>query len=164
MQLAVAAVAAVRDHFSPSGIILYRLCRKFVQARRLIRFGDWRKDVVARPRLRLIDFRLFFSRPSFRTRCGSLFVTDGAFLFRWSRGGEYWEMFWHSCNDLTPWKSPRLQGKQNKTQTLRRFNKVVEIEDYLNCEALWKRLLTFMFYFSLFKLILTDVCNWKFVQ
>jgi len=80
MQLAVAAVAAVRDHFSPSGVILYRLCRKFVQARRLIRFGDWRKDEVARPRLGLIDFRLF-SRRSFPagTRCGSLFVADNAY-------------------------------------------------------------------------------------
>lgn len=65
MQLAVAAMAAVRDHFSPSGVILYRLCRKFVQARRLIRFGDWRKDEVARPRLGLIDFHLFSPACSF---------------------------------------------------------------------------------------------------
>lgn len=87
MQLAVAAEAAVRDHFSPSGVILYRLCRKFVQARRLIRFGDWRKDGVARPRLGLIDFRLFFppSLPPARrfagAGCNSPFVADSAFPF-----------------------------------------------------------------------------------
>lgn len=84
MQLAVAAVAAVRDHFSPSGVILYRLCRKFVQVRRLIRFGDWRKDEVARPRLGLIDFRLLFFPPARRfagTGCNSSFVADSAFPF-----------------------------------------------------------------------------------
>ncbi|KAM0735493.1 hypothetical protein ACS0PU_010641 [Formica fusca] len=59
MQLAVAAAA--RDHFSPSGVILYRLCHKFVQARRLIRFGDWRKD-VARSRLRANRFPPSFAR------------------------------------------------------------------------------------------------------
>lgn len=89
MQLAIAAMAAVRDHFSPSGVILYRLCRKFVQARRLIRFGDWRKDEIARPRFRANRFSSFFPRFCRFVQDVAVFLSPLAFsrLYIISNGG-----------------------------------------------------------------------------